>query len=462
MFFEPAKKTSGMFFIRRLASPRERSKSSPDLFYRIEKHTRRFFGVRYGGRMRRVFFVLGLACGLVAAIGAPAPSTYATAAGDVRGLWVQRTSLVSRESILKVIRTATENGFNTLLVQVRGRGEAFYASDLEPRASDLDSGPAAFDPLATLLDLARAAHLKVHAWVNVNLVASGTTLPRSRSHIAVRHPDWLMAPRALAASLRETDPRSPGYLGTLSRWTRTNSATVEGLFLSPLIPAAQDYTVSVIDELLKRYAVDGLHLDYIRFPNAEFDYSAAALAEFRTSVLPQTPGADRERLDRAAAADPAAWTTARAAAWATFRRDRVTALVTRIAASARAIRPGLTISAAVAPSPTDARDHKMQDWRGWTAAKLLDVVCPMIYTTESENFAAAAATAIEAAGPAAVWAGIGAYRLPVARTAENVRTARRLGAAGIVLFSYDNLVSEYFASLRPVLLESAAPAGPRR
>jgi uncharacterized lipoprotein YddW (UPF0748 family) len=104
----------------------------------------------------------------------------------------------------------------------------------------------------------------------------------------------------------------------------------------------------------------------------------------------------------------------------------------------------------------------MQDWRGWTAAKLLDVVCPMIYTTESENFAAAAATAIEAAGPAAVWAGIGAYRLPVARTAENVRTARRLGAAGIVLFSYDNLVSEYFTSLRPVLLESAAPAGPRR
>ena len=408
--------------------------------------------------MRRLWCAIGLVGGLVTVLGGLAPAAGATAvAGDVRGLWVQRTSLVSRESVAKVVRTARENGFNTLLVQVRGRGEAFYTSDLEPRASDLDSAPATFDPLATVLDLAHAANLKVHAWVNVNLVASGTTLPRSRTHIASRHPDWLMVPKALAATMRNIDPRSPGYLGTLSRWTRTNSATVEGLFLSPLVPAAQDHSVAVIEELLARYAVDGLHLDYIRFPNPEFDYAPAALAEFRASLLPQTTAADRDRLDRSAATDPTAWTSARPAAWAAFRRDRLTALVTRIATSARAVRPGVTISAAVAPSPTDARDQKFQDWRGWLAAKHLDVVCPMINTTESENFGAAAATVIDAVGAARVWAGIGAYRLPVARTAENVRTARRLGAAGVLLFSYDNLVGDYFTTLRPVLLESAVP-----
>ena len=86
----------------------------------------------------------------------------------------------------------------------------------------------------------------------------------------------------------------------------------------------------------------------------------------------------------------------------------------------------------------------------------------MIYTTESENFGAAASAAIDAAAPLPVWAGIGAYRLPVARTADNVRTARRLGAAGVMLFSYDSLigapgVTDYFSTLRPVLLESAAP-----
>jgi uncharacterized lipoprotein YddW (UPF0748 family) len=408
--------------------------------------------------MRQLILVFGLVGGLVAAIGGLTPVAGATAAaGDVRGLWVQRTSLVSRDSVAKVVRAATDNGVNTLLVQVRGRGEAFYTSLVEPRASDLDAGPATFDPLATLLELAHAARIKVHAWVNVNLVASGTTLPRSRTHVAARHPEWLMVPRALASTMRNIDPRSPGYLGALSRWTRTNNTTVEGLFLSPLVPAAQDHTVEVVEELVSRYALDGLHLDYIRFPNPEFDYSSAALAEFRASLLPATTSADRERLDRAAGADPTAWASARPAAWAAFRRDRLTALVERLTASARARRPGVTISAAVAPSPTDARDQKFQDWRTWAAAKLLDVVCPMIYTTESENFGAAATTAIEAAGPAPVWAGIGAYRLPVARTADNVRTARRLGAAGVLLFSYESLVGDYFTTLRPVLLESAAP-----
>ena len=388
-------------------------------------------------------------------------------ASDVRGLWVQRGTLASRDSIAKVVRTAKDSGFNTLLMQVRGRGEAFYRSDLEPRASELDNQAADFDPLAVTLALAREQGLKVHAWFNVNLVASGTYLPRSRSHVAFRHPEWLMAPKALATTLRSIDPRSPAYLGTVSRWTRTNSATVEGLYLSPLAPEAQDHTDAVVRELATRYELDGIHFDYIRFPNPDFDYSPTALNEFRRSQLASTPATERDRFDRAAATDATAWTTSRPNAWAAFRRDRLTALLVRLQRTARAARPGLTVSAAVVPSANEARDQKLQDWRAWAAAGHLDVVCPMIYTTDSEQFAAAAAGVIDAAGSAAVWAGIGAYRLPVARTVDNVRTARRSGAAGVVLFSYDSLVAapgvaEYFAALRPVLLETSASSASGR
>ena len=49
------------------------------------------------------------------------------------------------------------------------------------------------------------------------------------------------------------------------------------------------------------------------------------------------------------------------------------------------------------------------------------------------------AAAVNVSG-GAVWAGIGAYRLPPAQTIDNIQTARRLGAAGVVLFSYDSLV----------------------
>jgi uncharacterized lipoprotein YddW (UPF0748 family) len=51
---------------------------------------------------------------------------------ETRALWVLRTSLGSPESITTLVRTARDHGFNTLLVQVRGRGDAYFTSALDP------------------------------------------------------------------------------------------------------------------------------------------------------------------------------------------------------------------------------------------------------------------------------------------------------------------------------------------
>src|SRR5262245_47920953 len=222
-------------------------------------------------------------------------------------MWVMRTALSSPESIANVIRTAETGGFNTLLVQVRGRGEAFYKSAIEPRATDLDRQPESFDPLAMAIELGHRAGLQVHAWVNVDLVASGATLPRARGHVASIHPEWLMVPRPLANSLHRITPRSPGYLGTLAPWTHAQSAQVEGLYLSPITAESQDYTAGVIREIVEKYPVDGIHFDYIRYPSVEFDYSPSALALFRAAVAPKVSAGERQRLDRAAATDVTAW-----------------------------------------------------------------------------------------------------------------------------------------------------------
>src|SRR6185312_2522615 len=93
------------------------------------------------------------------------------------------------------------SGFNTLLVQVRGRGDAYFAQGLEPRPATLANQPATFDPLAQVLTEAHAAGLRVHAWVNVNLIASVNLPPTDRGHVMHRHPEWLMVPRALAPEL---------------------------------------------------------------------------------------------------------------------------------------------------------------------------------------------------------------------------------------------------------------------
>src|SRR5687767_5121944 len=127
---------------------------------------------------------------------------------QTRALWVTRATLGNPESIKQMVAAADAGGFNTLLVQVRGRGDAYYAGTVEPRASELASKPA-FDPLATVIEHAHASGIEVHAWVAVNLVSSSVSLPASRDHVVYRAPEWLMVPRELAAEMRKIDLRSP-------------------------------------------------------------------------------------------------------------------------------------------------------------------------------------------------------------------------------------------------------------
>jgi uncharacterized lipoprotein YddW (UPF0748 family) len=405
--------------------------------------------------------VILAACAGVAAQ-PPAPTTTETAArskDEVRGLWVIRSTLTSPARISELVRTAVDGGYNTLLVQVRGRGDAYYQSELEPRAAELAGQSESFDPLASTITLAHAAGLTVHAWLNVNLVASAATPPRDKTHIAVREPGWLMVPRPIAATLSRVNPTSPAYLAQLSRWTRAQSDSVEGLFLSPIPEASQQYTLSVVRDLLARYPLDGLHLDYIRYPTSDFDYSAAALEAFRAQQVELASAEDRIRLDRMTKRDPLAWTSFYPQQFEDFRRERLNLLVERIRSVVNETRPAAVLSAAVVPVAEDARRRKLQDWSLWARTGLIDVVCPMAYATTVQEFSRQMTDTKAGAFGRPVWAGIGAWRLPVARTAEHIRAARRSDAEGILMFSYDGLMTavsprgRYLTQLRAVLME---------
>lgn len=388
---------------------------------------------------RRSFLSLALAAVLLAIPGAEARR--AGEPGELRGLWVVRSSLGSRPSIARMIDGARAAGFNTLLVQVRGRGDAYFAGGLEPRAEALETGDAAFDPLAFALAEAHARHLSVVAWVTVNLVASAHELPRSSAHVVNRAPQWLMVPRPLAQELVNVDPHSPGYVGRLARWTRARSSDAEGLYTSPIHPAASAHTVAVVADLARRYAVDGVHLDYVRYPTADFDYSRTALEEFRTSVLPDLSRAEAAALDASRREDALAYVDMFPQRWAAFRRSRLTALVMRLRDAVRQARPAATLSAAVVPDAGEAVASRLQDWPRWLETALIDAACPMAYTTDGALFQSLIERAVTAAGTGEIWAGIGAYRLTADQTIERIAAARRLGAAGVLLFSYDSLVA---------------------
>lgn len=360
---------------------------------------------------------------------------------EVRALWVQRSSITSPAAIRSLVEAAKNAGFNTLLVQIRGRGDAYYRSRIEPRAVALANQPASFDPLATVLSDAHAAGLRVHAWMNVNLVADAEPLPQSDQHLVYTRPEWLMVPRDLAAQIWDLDRRGSGYLGRLSRYAKEHSDRIEGLYLSPLQPAAAAYTVKVIADVADRYPVDGIHLDYLRFPSGEFDYSPAALAQFRRYLQPRLSDDERRQYDTRTRREPLFYTEMFPQRWQEFRQERVTELVTQVRAAVKAERPRAVLSAAVFPGADEAATNRLQDWGAWLEAGLLDVVCPMAYTTDPAAFRVQIAGVKRIAGQRPVWAGIGAFQLSALETTLNIRAARQLGAQGVILFSYDNLVA---------------------
>ena len=383
-------------------------------------------------------------------------------AGELRALWVLRSSLASPESIAALVRSANRHGFNTLFVQVRGRGDAYYTARAEPRAIELSRQSKEFDPLARLLTAAHAARLRVHVWINVNLVSSATYLPRVREHVVVRHPEWLMVPRQLARELARMDPAKPAYVARLARWTRDHSDEVEGLYASPVPPAAVEHVRTVVREIVRGYAVDGVHFDYVRYPSERFDYSRATIREFRESVASRLPPPRRRALLARESHDLFAFPDALPDDWRQFRVSRVTTLVSRLRDVVRTERPNAVVSVAVAADVREALEGRLQDWPRWLQDGLVDAVCPMAYTTEREKFAEQITAAVAAAGERPVWAGIGAYRLTPQQTIANIATARRLGAGGIILFSYDSLVTSRQASsdYLSVVGRAAFPASP--
>ncbi len=363
---------------------------------------------------------------------------------EVRGLWVVRSSMTSEAEVREMVDRAASAGFNTLIVQVRGRADAFYRSSLEPRGETLE-GTEAFDPLALAIELGHRRGMAVHAWVNTHLVWGPTGPPRSAEHLVRARPDWLGVPKALAEELFTLVPGDPRYFDVLRRYADENRATVEGVYTSPSHPEVQARVHAVWMELLDRYDLDGIHFDYIRFPSADFDYSRGALERFRAWMADGNGVGHDGLAGRQEIPDPFStagealgFVAAHPEAWDAFRRAQITGLVRRIYHSVKARRPEVVVSAAVIADADDAYAHRFQDWRSWLSEGVLDVAVPMAYTPDNARFDAQISEVRRAAGVRErAWAGVGAYLNGLEGTLEKIDLARAHDAGGIILFSYD-------------------------
>lgn len=143
-------------------------------------------------------------------------------------------------------------GINTIFFQVRSEADAMYASSYEPWSRFLTGTqgqtPSPFwDPLEEAIRLAHERGMELHAWLNPFRAVSALGKDGlSFSHIVFQRPDWV-----LDVTYKGTNDDLKGTATTI---------------INPGIPAAREYIVDVVKDIVGRYAVDGIHFDDYFYP----------------------------------------------------------------------------------------------------------------------------------------------------------------------------------------------------
>jgi uncharacterized lipoprotein YddW (UPF0748 family) len=277
---------------------------------------------------------------------------------EFRGVWIATVANIDwpsrrdlgaeaqQQELARLFDLAKELGFNTIVLQVRPAGDALYASEIEPWSEyltgEMGRAPEPFwDPLAFAVRQAHARGLELHAWFNPYRAhhPSGTS-PIVDSHLSRTRPDLVK---------------------TYGRH----------LWMDPGEPEVRERTKSVILDVVRRYDVDGVHMDDYFYPYPEQDASG------REIEFPDEASWERYR---------AGGGTLERAAW---RRSNVDSLVRELYREVKAVDPHVKVG--ISPfgiwrpghpesiAGFDAYERIYADSLLWLREGWLDYFAPQLY-----------------------------------------------------------------------------------
>jgi len=279
---------------------------------------------------------------------------------DVRALWVVRDHIISEDKIDAVLRFAKENNYNHLFVQIRGRGDAYYKSNLVPRSHLL--AKTNFDPLSYALKKGHESNIKIHAWLNIYYLWSSPQYPLQSDHLLLSQPTWV-------------DSKTPDLINiesTMKQMQNDRKSNGEGFYLAPTHPEVDAHLQNVITELLQNYKLDGIHFDYIRYHDLGWGMNPIGLKYFlnyQTNIPGLPPLEINER-----------------PSFSDYKRSAITRFLSKASTRIKAYQPNCIISAAVKPNLNNARNTFGQEWDVWLAGGYIDWAVPMNYSMNLSTF----------------------------------------------------------------------------
>jgi uncharacterized lipoprotein YddW (UPF0748 family) len=337
-------------------------------------------------------------------------------------LWVVRHNISTPEKIDKLYNLINNTDIKHIFVQVRGRGDSYYHSEFEPPAFDV---PRNFDPLKYLIEKTRKSDIKIHAWVNIFFVRNGSNNPPEENHILAKNPDWVTYDHSgrpmTDYSIKELDEN-----------------LLEGYFLDPAIPAVRDYTVEIINDILNKYPVDGIHLDYIRYPYSGYnEYHKKYMSDFGYNPL------SRKIFKKKYGIDPININrfndTGYKRLFDKFREEQVSVTVKRIHNTIRSKGKNIILSAAVMPRYDIGKKVYFQDWPLWMKKNYIDMACIMSYTSDIHNFNNYIKYAGETDNNDRILMGIRVKeKTSLKKAREQIYASYQTGMRGYIIFSFQH------------------------
>lgn len=310
-----------------------------------------------------------------------------------------------------------ESGIRAILPEIYDGRAAYFASQHLPVKMDL---------LGKILPLALAEGLEVHTWI--------CCMPCMIEEVMKKHPDWYNVNARGESALDK-----PAYVDYYK-------------FLDPGRPEVREWIQQIVKELANIAELTGIHLDYIRHPDAilpkglwkkynivqdkvypEYDYG---YSEYERSQFKKKYGIDPINIQ-----DPTHHIK-----WMQFRFDMVTGLVNQYLVPAAHARKKV-ITAAVFPGPTLAREMVRQDWGRWH----LDAFLPMLYSHYYEagpEWVRQQTQEGVSAVKKPIYSGLFVSDLDETALIQVAEMALQGGASGVCLFSSDGMSEAKWKALR--------------